>query len=269
MAILYRSAILRSEEGGDGGSGGGGGGGGAGGGSNDTPKFMTSEEVTAMVTGAVERNRKATLGEVSKLFDGFKSGLPDLLAPLIKSAVPQPAEPAGGEPKPDPRLAVFESKLQETTKLLESERTARIAAEGKARDDKAFNDLRAALGPHVRPEALDQAARLLFFADKRVTFDDDGRPQLTVRRTINGLDEDAQMPLADGALFWAKSKEGAIFAPAPAGGAPDPKRGTPGRQTSTRNGIPVYDKPATSEEEKLRRSMEREAALESNFKNLT
>lgn len=258
MAILKRSSVLYSPEPDEGGGGG-----------SEEPKFMTVAEVTAMITGAVERNRKATLGEVGKLFEGFKTGLPDLLAPLIKQIAPAHQEPnSSNEPKVDPRLAVFEAKLAEATKTIDSERAARVAAEGKARDDKAFSDLRTALGPHVRPEALDQAARLLFHADKRVTFDEDGRAQLMVRRSINGIDEDAAMPLSDGAQFWAKSKEGAIFAPPPTS-HDEGKRGAPGRQVTTRNGIPVYDKPATTEDEKLRRSMERESALESNFKNLT
>lgn len=224
------------------------------------PKYVTAEEVAQMVTGAVHANLKKAL---PKAFEDLK--LNELVQKAVKDAVPPPApapEPTS-DPKPDPRLAALEQKYADLDKQYQAEKKARTEAEQKAREDKAFQDLRSALTPHVRPEGLDAAAKLLFYADKRVTFDDDGRPVMTVRKAPyqGGDEEDVQMPLADGVALWVK-KDGALFAPPPEPTGDKRGPGGPRRHLATGNdGMPRYDAPANTDEEKARRVLEREQAL--------
>jgi hypothetical protein len=114
---------------------------------------------------------------------------------------------------------------------------------------------------------LEIAAEHLFLAKKRVTFDENGRPLLTVKKSqFGGAEEDVQMTLDEGAAHWAKS-EGKLFAPPPQVQGARP--GTAPRQLNTgRDGLPVYEGPATTDDEKVRRANERAEALGRKYPNL-
>lgn len=241
-------------------------GGGAAGG--EPPKPPTAAEIAQIANSAVTAQLKRSLGPA--IADALKAiDFKEILSPLLpKVDEPRPGE--GGEPKPDPRFSALEGKFAELTSKYEASEKARIAAETKSRDDSAFSALKDALKDHVRPEMLDVAARDLFLAQRRVTFDESGRPLLTVRKASfqGGEEQDVQLTLQDGAAHWVKT-EGKAFAPPPAVAG---TRGgqAPGRQTNLgRDGLPVYDAPATSDAEKLRRASERAEALSRKYPDLT
>ncbi len=196
----------------------------------------------------------------------------EMLTPVIQKLAPPPkADPEPGTPKQDPRLSALEAKYAELETKYRSEQTAREKAEQKSRDESAFQALRSALTGHVLPEAAESAAKILFHADRRVTFDEHGNPLMTVRKAPyqGAAEEDLQLPLADGVKHWIGTREGKLFAPPPA--VQDPKRpgGAPGRHVVTgRDGLPTYDAPATTEEEKIRRANERATALAAKYPGL-
>lgn len=221
---------------------------------------LINSKINAAVNAAITSHLKR---QKSPSMDDFKA----LIADQLKSFKPQPSvEDPKEEKKVDPALTAMRAQVEELQKSYAAERTAREKAESKQREDRAFGDLKDSLKSKVRPEMLDFVAKNLFYADKRVEFDTDGNPLFKVRKAPSaGLpEEDMLMPLSDGISNWAQSKEAAIFIPAPT--TQQPQQQQRGRMPTTTpqqmtNGLPKYDKPANSDEEKVRRAMEREQIL--------
>ncbi|HEY3497128.1 MAG TPA: hypothetical protein VGK73_20660 [Polyangiaceae bacterium] len=265
--------------------------GGAGGGGNDPPKAFTDEQQQAIgqiVNSAVTSQLKRSLGpgiaealkgvnwaETLKLDDVVKERLDELLPPdeADPDAGSGGGKAGGGKAatRPDPQVAALTAQVSELKTALEQQATKAKAAEESARDEKAQAALRSALAPHVRADALDIAASHLFVAQKRIAFDENGTPLFTVKRAAfaGGPEEDVQMPLADGVQHWIKSSEGKFFAPAP-GGQPGgaPNGGVPRRMNLGSDGLPQYDKPATTDAEKVRRAQEQAQALAAKYPHL-
>lgn len=259
---------------GDGGDGGGGGDGGKG----DPKGGFTDEQIEALgkiVNSAATSQVKRLLGPaVAEAIKGINWGetlkldevLDGKLAKILEDTDDDSGGKGGQQPaKPDPKIAALEARLADVTKKFETEAAERQKAvdEGRAKDAKAA--LRSALSPHVRPEALDLAVRDLFDAQKRVTLDENGNALIKVRRKdYAGVEEDVDMPLSDGVGHWIKTTEGKFFAPAPNGGGEGPKGGQGPRRGSPQlgsDGLPKYDTPATTDEERVRRASEREQAF--------
>lgn len=234
----------------------------------ETPKPLTAEDVATIVNSAItahdKRNEKRRADETAKL-------IADAVAKAATSAPPAPSPAPGADPSKaeTPEMAALRAQIEEMKKdqqkhaeVVKTEREARKAAEDKARDDRSFNDMRTMLGKHVRPDMLDAVAKLHFYADKRVQYDDDGNPLFKVRRSPGGglPEEDVLMPLADGVSHWVKSKDSAPWMPAPNGEGKNPSGQFPVRGPG-RPPVRTYDKPAQTDDEKVRRAMEREQAL--------
>jgi len=232
----------------------------------NTPKYITAEEVAAMVTGAITAHSKKLQKELTASIEGLK--LDEKIANALKAAVP--AEAPDGEHKPrtvDPRLVALEDKAKQLEASLAKSEQARSEAVQRSRDESARSALKAALSAGVAPGATDMAAKLLFDAEKRIGFDEDGTPFFRTRRSPgHGMpEEDMQMPLADGVKHWLQSDDAKIFVPAPAP-APGANRGQAPRQlTRGSDGMPRYEQPATTDNEKAHRAIERESALKARF----
>ena len=252
-----------------------------GGGGDPAPPF-TAEQTAALgtiINQAITSHakREKPLAEQLKAID-WKS----LLTPVVTELVPQPPEsgtppaPSNQPTKPDPKVAALEAKVTELTTALTRQQEEAKAQADKARNVKAFADLKSALTNLVRPEALDIAASHLFHAQQRVTFDDQGNPLLTVKRApyAGAAEEEVAMPLADGVQHWAKSTEAKFFAPAPGNNvSTNPAR--PGQAPQQRgaakfdgNGLPTYDQPAGSDAERQRRAAERAEFLSQKYPHL-
>jgi hypothetical protein len=253
---------------------------GIGSGGGDPEKPFTDAQnaaIGAAISGALKSEGKRLVASalteaLPKALEGLKIG-ETIAAEVAKLKPAEPPEPKPGDKKtPDPEVAALKATVQELTTKLATDAEERKKLEQAARDKDALAALKTALGPLVRPEALEIAARDLFHGQKRVTFDEQGNPLLTVRRAAfaGGSEEDVAMPLADGVQHWIKSTEGKFFAPAPGGGGADPKGGgAPRRVSSGSDGLPRYDKPAESDDERDRRAEERTAAYRQRFPNLT
>lgn len=220
-------------------------------------------EIGALISGAFKSEGKRQIASAVKdALEGLKLG--DTIAAEVAKLKPEEKpEPKPGEKKPDPEVSALKAKLEELTRAHAQQTEAARVANENARNEKAMASLRAELGPHVRPDALELAARDLFTGQKRVTFDEQGNPLLTVRKSsLLGGEEDVPLPLKDGVAHWLKT-EGKFFAPAPNGGGSDPKGGRgPQRGAAPlgRDGLPNYEQPATTDAEKLRRAEERQVA---------
>ncbi len=235
--------------------------------SNDPPDGQQSPEdkINAQINAAVTGHLKRAM---AKQAEDFKT----LIAEQLKSFKPAPPPPDESESKEkpskaDPALAAMRQQMEAMQASLAEANTKRERAEAKQREDKAFNELKDALKSKIRPEMVDMVAKNFFYADKRVEFDEDGTALFRHRRQQPGLaDEDVLMPLSEGVSAFLGSKDAAPFlpAPVPGGGNQQPNRGarmpSPSNQSGVTgaNGLPKYDKPATTSEEKIRRALEAE-----------
>ena len=243
-------------------------------GTEDQPKYMSAEEVTAMVTGANERMRKSLAGEIEKAVKGITESIPETLKAhfeALKSEIPKPADKPQ-ENKPNPETLALQQQLAEMKTAMQERDKALAEAEKKSRNDAARNALRSALAPHVRPEALDMTTQLLFDAQGRVSVSEDGTPLFKIRKSpMAGVpEEDMELPVKDGVANWLKSDDAKFFIPAPTAPATDSRRGSPVARTvkAGADGMPSYDSPATTDEERVRRADERAQALAAKYPHL-
>lgn len=232
---------------------------------------MDPEQIKALIAESI----KEAMGQAAQIANDAATAHSKRLAKefetkfeSLKTAPPPPPPP---DPKidekiaKDPVTAALQAQLKELSeKYTVSEERAK-AAEKRSRDESAFNTLKSSL-TGVKPELQDAAAQLLFHVEKRVQFDESGQPLFLVPQERGGLVEDVAMPLAKGVEFWVKSESAKPFLPAPGGNAGSGRGGkspSPGSIPTGRrpNGIPVYDKPATTDAEKVARAGELEASL--------
>lgn len=243
-------------------------------GADDQPKYMSPEDIAKMITGASERTRKALAADTEKQFKGLVDSLPEMLkghVEALQAQVPKPDDkPADAKPNPEmlalqQKLAAMEAGMKERDAALEE-------AANRSKADGARNDLRAALAPHVRPEALDMTAQLLFDAQNRVSVGEDGQALFKLRQSpMAGMpEEDMELPIKDGIATWLKSDDAKFFLPAPNAPAAATPRGSPvARQVKAgADGMPSYDAPANNDEERVRRADERAQALAAKYPNL-
>lgn len=184
------------------------------------------DQIRTIVSGIVSSTLKASLPKVVQetLSSSLKTALDAELAPIREKLTAAPAmHPDKGKqddkekaPEVDPRIADLEKKL---AKMGEDNRAFRAQAEAerkRARETKAFGDLRQQLTGKVRPDAIDVVADLMR-ARGLVAYDDDGNVSMKVRRApMKGMpEEDADLPLSEALPFWLGSKEAQLFLPPP------------------------------------------------------
>ena len=223
---------------------------------SDQPKYVTSDELGQMVNAAVTAQLKRGL---SKVTDDFKKELATQLAALKPSK--EEHEETKKSSKQDPELAALQRSLAETQAAMKASEERAVAAEKQRREDKAFADLRTHLSTQLKPEMVDIAAEHLFYARKRVEFDENGNPLFKAKRSPGGglPEEDILLPLAEGVNAFVKSKEAAPFLPAPGpqagkGGKAPPSGSTQSKQTGSST-------KGTSDEARVQRAMENEQRL--------
>jgi len=226
-------------------------------------------DVNAIVNSAVTAQLKRALSP---------QNFAKLIAPVLEAAVKPlgeqiaelkaaPAPAATGTPpsdanKPNPELTAVKQQLQEMKDQLAKERDRAAAAETRARDDATFGALKSQLAAaKVRPEMVESLAKVLFHADRRVEFDENGKPLMRVRVSPGkGLaEEDQLLTLEDGVKAFVKSKEAEPWLPAPGGPptAPGQQRRSPG----VGGHPPTHQGPPANEAEANARTMEQLAAL--------
>jgi hypothetical protein len=226
----------------------------------NTPEPITADKIAEIVNAAVTAHIKR-----------FEKSQSEAVAKLIEDKIPKaPVADPKNEPDPKkltPEQLALQNQLDEIKKALLDSENKRAAIERQARDERAYADLRSHLSG-VRPELQEVAARDLFHAQKRVVFDEQSQRYLfkISKAPAAGMQEEEMLlPIQDGVNHWLKSKEAAGFLPAPtgAGGGANTRAPMAGTAPSgkDRNGLPTWDKPATSDQDKLARAYEREQAL--------
>lgn len=221
--------------------------------------YVTKDDVAQMITGAVNRISKDLQSKQEK-------SLSDISAQLKALAeAKHPPAPEGddvkGKEKADPKVAHLERQLSELQATLKATEQARQQAEQRAREDSARSALKSELAKTVRPEMVDTVAKILFDAERRVSFDEDGTPLFTIKHSpVQGMSaQDTAFTLSDGLGHWLKSDEAKFFLPAPGGGQ-EQGRGPQGPRVR-RPGNQSPELPPDDDEGKIRWAIEQESRL--------
>jgi hypothetical protein len=225
-------------------------------------KPSAEEQMGNMVNAAVKQH-------VARFIKNeFPALIGDALKPVLEQvAAAQAAPPAEevapkGKAKQDPEYLALQKSFEDLKTSLATSEKARVDAENKAREERAYGDLRSGLEGKVRPELLDVVAKYLFVAEKRVEFGEDGAPLFKTQRTpFAGADpEDVRLPLRAGIDEFMKSEAAKPFLPAPgtAGAGPLPKS----RNAAPPRVGPDFSQPAGSDAEKASRAFERERMVQ-------
>jgi hypothetical protein len=235
-------------------------------GSNDTsnsgddttasPAAIKPEDLSNIVNKAVTGQLKRALGK--EVGEAVAKAIAEMKAQMVQEPAPQ-SQPSSKKDKQDPEVAALQRQIEELNASYKRSEQARLETEKRAREDRAYADLRSMLQKEVKPEFVDVLTRDLMRGQGRVTFDEDGNPLFKIKRSpYQGMpEEEEELPLEAGVQAYLKSKEAEPFLPSP-GTSKTPQVAKKAGQSgsNTRNGVPFYDKPATSEEEKLRRAAE-------------
>lgn len=227
----------------------------------EAPQYVTSDQIAQIVNSAVT----SQLGRALKTQLG--GAIEAALQPIkekLATAPPKEQESEASNAKTSPEIAALQKKVKELTEGFALKEQEVIAERTQARQDKAFSALVQSLSGQVRPGTENTVATLLQ-ARKQFIVGENGEPLLRVRTALfkGQAEEDHELPLKDGLAHYLKTKDAELFLPPPTGGAGGQQRAS-GANPGARQ-IPTYATPATSNEEKARRTVEMLRALGDGF----
>lgn len=163
------------------------------------------QRIANMVNAAVSGHLKRALPKA--LADAMETHLAPFKERLGSGTKAEPA-PKGGD-ETSSKIADLERKYQESERARAAERVAGY-------QHRAFDTVRGELSGKVRADALDSALKILK-ADGCIQVREDGTPFLAMN--------DQELSITEGVKLFLKTKEGALFLPAPAPAKPGQKGG--------------------------------------------
>ncbi len=219
------------------------------------PKVTESgqPDISNVVNSAVSSHLKRF---VEKQLPGiFAEALKPFQEQVAKLQAPPPADDEKSKNKQSPEMTALQTQLEEMKTRFAQETEQRIAAERKAREDRAYSEFKGMLAKNVRPEMLDMVADHLFLIKKIVEVPESGNPTFKGSRTQYGITEEVAYPLKDGVDNWLKSDDAKPFLPAPSASTTPTSK----RQLISPTQLPPNFDPATATaEQKLQAASELE-----------
>lgn len=197
---------------------------------SDPPKALTEADIGNLVNAAVTNHLKRFAEKTLPTI--LEASLKPHLEKITAAPTPPPGDEGEQAPKgskkdkKDPELLALQDQFKAVQEQLAAEKTAREAVEKKARDDKAYSELRSSLEGKVRPELVDLVASHLFHVEKRVAFAEDGSVLFRAKQPLyqgSTEMEDVELPLRAGIDGYLKGDNAKAYLPAPSQGAEAPK----------------------------------------------
>jgi hypothetical protein len=223
--------------------------------SQTEPEQKKEPDLATMVNAAVKSHISRQLKDLD-LDSKFKS-ISDAIESMKKTSEPEPKK---GKKDEDPEFVAMRQKLEEVSTNFTKAQQRAEEAERKRRDEQTRNDVRDHLQKTVRPEMIPFLTDYLLKASGKIEYDADGTPLFKHRMAPGAgmAEEDVLMPLSDGLDAYLRTNDAKPFLPAPASGAAPKTPAATRAQRASVSGPPKYDKPASTDEEKIRRAMEKE-----------
>ncbi len=221
---------------------------------SDDLEAKINESVQRVLNSAVSSHLKRAMGGLSKDLEG-------MIAKAIAAQAPVPADVAPEKPTGEPAKPIRDKAAEDRMAALEKRLAEREKALADAQQKQARDTARTELRSHLEKVGVTGArARSLisdFELSGAVRWDEDGTPRLAVRRSRSkgAAADEALFDLAEGVDDWAKSPEASDFIAAPTAGRTSGLRG-PGSTGGQRGPVTKYDKPAATEHEAGRRTLE-------------
>lgn len=194
---------------------------------NEQSNFVSKDELRTIVSGMLRSSQEKSSKELSSALD---TKLAEFAAKIAEAngQKPKPVDDDAGEkskakPKGDAAPDVAENpaflKMQKELEKLQlanqqlAEQRARERA--KANEDRAYAGLKEQLSGKVRSEAVGVIADAVR-GRGLISYDEEGNAHMRVTVAAKGYDpEDQVLPLAEAIPHYLKSKEAALFLPAP------------------------------------------------------
>lgn len=235
-------------------------------GTEEAPKYVTEDAIAQIVNAAVSSHLKRSLG---KAIEEAIKPVAEQLSQLKTAREEAPPQDTKKKSDVDPEVVALKKQVADLTTAMQRSAEEAAAAQRQAREEKAYASLRDQLQGKVRPEALPIALDVIR-ARKLLTINEDGTVTFRHRAALaKGMEEqDHEFPLDRGVGEFLKSKDAALFLPAP--GGPGPRQGNRPPHAPTpqpRPEAPRYDQPALTEWEQDRRIDERLAKLGVSFED--
>lgn len=189
-------------------------------GSNPDPSATAQPDVNQIVNQAITAHLRRFAEK--QLPSMLEAALKPIQEKLTAAPAQAPQAPSGGEEelrgkaKANAELEKLAKQVEEMRALAEKAEKSRMETEKRAREERAYSDLRTELGKNVKPEFVDMLAHWLMNGEKVVRLGEDGNPyvHLPARNTFGEVEE-TPFPLADGIASWAKSDKAKAYIPAP------------------------------------------------------
>lgn len=209
------------------------------------PNAELEQKIAGIVNAAVTSHLKRSLDKA--IGAALETALKPIQDKIAQQHAPQNDGEGEGKTKKkgqeDPATEALRREVEALKQQAKDSADRAAAVEKKAREDRAYAELVQSLDGKVRPEFKEVAAKMLFHADKRVEFDDDGNPLFkTSKAPYAGTDpEDIHLPLRAGVDDWLKSDGAKPFLPAPSTGSGAPPLPKKSAFTPTNNKKPTTD----------------------------
>jgi hypothetical protein len=232
-------------------------------GGGDDDDATLNAKINAAINGALTAREKRFNESLAKtLPEAIKAVLTPTLEEFKKTLAPGGEDPPGKKneqgtaPKPDPELIKLRERFEASEKRSADAEARAKAVEDKARKDAARAEIITALDAKGIKGERAKALVSHMEASGSLRFTDDGKPELTVKRSRSkgGTAEELAFDLAAGIEDWTKTDAAKEWLPAPGTQNPANARGTQ-NANGVRRAAQTYEKPATTEAEMERRAI--------------
>lgn len=206
---------------------------------NEQSNFVSKDELRTIVSGMLRSSQEKVSKDLSGALD---AKLAEFAAKIAEANgnKPKPSDEADGEkpkakakgdtavdPAESPAFLKMQKELEKLQQANQQLAEQRARERAKANEDRAYAGLKEHLSGKVRAEAIGVIADAVR-GRGLITYDEDGNAQMRVTVAAKGYEpEDQVLPIAEAIPHYLKSKEAALFLPAPTG-QQAPKAKVPG-----------------------------------------
>lgn len=163
---------------------------------------IKQEDIAKMVNAAITSHLKRLDFDTK-----ISTALETALTPFKESMSAKKEPTQATSQSVDPQVLELRKQLEVLQKTLK-EKDEKVAMQAKtSREKEAFSQLKTLVSGKVRPEAVDAVSKLLFHADKKISVSEDGQ--------MSWVDGENEIDVESGLKQYLKSKEAAIYLPAP------------------------------------------------------
>lgn len=213
---------------------------------NEPSNFVSKDELRTIVSGMLRSSQEKVSKDLSGTLDAKFAEFAAKIAEANGQGKSKPAgdddaekpkgkpkgEPVAGDTAESPAFLKMQKEIEKLQKDNQQLAEQRARERAKANEDRAYAGLKEHLSGKVRAEAIGVIADAVR-GRGLITYDEEGNAQMRVTVAAKGYEpEDQVLPIAEAIPHYLKSKEAALFLPAPTS-QQAPKAKVPGARAPT------------------------------------